>query len=882
MNFMIKKKNIDKLMIQLDIQTNFQKNFINCIGLRDFYCKDENEIINLCISHYTFLKSFKDKNITDMVKEFVMSDIEKQRYILYVLLLDSKNNINNYIVDLLIDLLVSDSNTDKKIRQYLLDTLPWTIKKYINNEYQLNIEYTEDYEYNLEDIPLDKQIKLMKTSNEIKSKAFEKLKEINNTKNGESTAKAQQYLEGLLKVPFGTFKKQVILCKLEELIMKYNKIKDEILLNLKLLQENNILSDKGLHSIEDIYNIINEPEYKKLNSLDISRKKQKLQTWIQNQIYQVFDLKDFYDLELLKKSLFKLTIAKLNNLKEDLNIEISGKKSVLIEYILNIKITDNTKIIFKKYKILPNKYSNLSHCVEFKKIQEIMSNLISYINDFNLYQKDYFRNIRKILDKAVFGLDEAKNQIKKLLGQWITGNNQGYVFGFEGPPGTGKTTLAKKGIAECLKNSNNENRPFIFIAMGGSSNGSTLEGHNYTYVGSSWGRIVDGLIESKCMNPIIYIDELDKISQTEHGKEIVGILTHLTDPSQNTEFSDKYFSGIKFDISKCLIIFSYNQPELIDKILLDRIQRINVEALNRNDKLNVCKIFLIPEIMSNLGYNKDDIIISDENILYIIDTYTYEAGARKIKEKLYELYREINVKYLEEGIDILPYTISKEFIENLFQNYSKNDLTKIHKINKVGLINGLFATSSGIGGITLIESKKFASSNQLELKLTGMQGDVMKESMSVAKSLALSIIPDKVLDKIKDDKSKFGIHIHCPAGATPKDGPSAGTAITVCIISLLCNIPIRNNVGITGEIDLQGNVLPIGGLCSKADGGKMAGLNLILAPDKNETDISKIRKYSVPLEDETFKIETINCISQALEKTLIMPNNIDINDYFKL
>ena len=147
---------------------------------------------------------------------------------------------------------------------------------------------------------------------------------------------------------------------------------------------------------------------------------------------------------------------------------------------------------------------------------------------------------------------------------------KGYAFGFEGPPGTGKTTLAKRGISKCLIDYEGNTRPFAFIALGGSSNGSTLEGHNYTYVGSTYGRIVDILMETKCMNPIIYIDELDKISKTEHGKEIVGILTHLTDTTQNDTWCDKYFSGVKLDLSRVLFIFSYNDPSLIDKILLDR------------------------------------------------------------------------------------------------------------------------------------------------------------------------------------------------------------------------------------------------------------------------------------------------------------------------
>ena len=167
--------------------------------------------------------------------------------------------------------------------------------------------------------------------------------------------------------------------------------------------------------------------------------------------------------------------------------------------------------------------------------------------------KTYMSDVSRILDDAIHGHDKAKRQIERIIGQWVNGENTGYCFGFEGPPGVGKTSLAKKGIAKCLNDENNVSRPFSFIAVGGSSNGSTLDGHNYTYVGSTWGKIVDILMDNKCMNPIIFIDELDKVSQTEHGKEIIGILTHLIDPTQNDSFQDKYFNGVPLDIA--LFIF---------------------------------------------------------------------------------------------------------------------------------------------------------------------------------------------------------------------------------------------------------------------------------------------------------------------------------------
>ena len=215
----------------------------------------------------------------------------------------------------------------------------------------------------------------------------------------------------------------------------------------------------------------------------------------------------------------------------------------------------------------------------------------------------------------------------------------------------------------------------------------------------------------------------------------------------------------------------------------------------------------------------------------------------------------------------------------------KVDIKLIHDAPKVGLVNGLFATASGIGGITIIETYKYISTTHLELKLTGMQGDVMKESMAVAKTLALNLVPDTILEKLykdgSDDQTKFGIHIHCPEGATPKDGPSAGTAITVAIISLLCDIPVINTLALTGEISLNGKVMPIGGLESKVDGGKAAGVKHILCPSKNEKDLKKIRKRVNPPESKSFKIEMIDTIYDALNKFLILPQGVTAESYFK-
>ena len=638
--------------------------------------------------------------------------------------------------------------------------------------------------------------------------------------------------------------------------------------DLSLLEENNILNDSDLASTEELFNIL-----KNFNLIDKTFMINNFVIALNKWLYKLnthISLVQYYkraDLVSFLSTNFK--VKELKAILQQINISHTLKKKVdIIKLIIVSDIPyDKISYIFTKIK-LKKLFSVVPLSNECVKLRNSITCIQDEYTNYIKVQTKYFKDIDIALNSSIYGLDTAKMQIKRLLAQWINGKNDGYIFGLEGPPGTGKTTLAKKGIANCLRDEFGEKRPFIFIPLGGSSNGSTLEGHNYTYVGSTWGRIIDGIMESKCMNPIIYIDEVDKISKTEHGKELIGILTHMTDKSQNTAFMDKYFSGIKIDISKCLIIFSYNDPQLIDRILLDRIHRIEIKPLSMKSKVIVSNKHLIPEILENIGYSDKEICITDTEIEYIINEYTYEPGVRKLKEKLYELYRDINLKSLED-YKALPFTVTTEYIKEIFTEYPTNEILKIHSKPRVGTINGLFATTAGLGGITIIEAKKYITNTHLELKLTGMQGDVMKESMEVAKTLALSIIPAEIANKIINETNKFGIHIHCPAGATKKDGPSAGTAITIAIISLLCDIPIRHDIGITGEINLNGEMMPIGGLSSKVHGGKLAGIKKILCPTKNKQDLDKILKEHPDIISEDFVIECKSSIYEAMAETMI-------------
>jgi len=292
---------------------------------------------------------------------------------------------------------------------------------------------------------------------------------------------------------------------------------------------------------------------------------------------------------------------------------------------------------------------------------------------------EFMENAQKTLDEAVYGLNDAKMQIMQMLGQLLTNPKAiGTAIAIHGPPGTGKTSLVKEGISKIL------NRPFAFIALGGATDSSFLEGHSYTYEGSTWGKIVQILIDSKCMNPVIYFDELDKISDTPRGEEIAGILTHLTDTSQNSQFHDKYFAEINFDLSKCLFIFSYNDESKVNPILKDRMYRIQTKGYNQKQKTQIANNYLLPKIREQVRFNTDEIIIPDEVIQYLVDTHcNKEDGVRNLKRCLEIIHTKLNLYRLmkpgtnlfEEDMSIkveFPLTINKEIVDKLIKVNKEN------------------------------------------------------------------------------------------------------------------------------------------------------------------------------------------------------------------
>ncbi|TLD97456.1 endopeptidase La [Helicobacter jaachi] len=542
-------------------------------------------------------------------------------------------------------------------------------------------------------------------------------------------------------------------------------------------------------------------------------------------------------------------IKRLSRMHQD-----SGDANILqnyIEWVLEIPFDKYAKEKLSIQKVA--KQLDLDHyslqkpkerIIEYFAVRELIAKRADSINE------------RHTESKAQFVIESRKRADKKHIeSKDISKYEKGTILCFYGPPGVGKTSLANS-IAKAIK------RQLVRIALGGLEDVNELRGHRRTYIGAMPGRIVQGLIEAKEMNPVIVLDEVDKVGRSYRG-DPTSVLLEILDPEQNHAFRD-YYTNFDIDLSQVIFIATANDISTIPAPLRDRMEFIAVSSYTPQEKLEIAKKYLIPQELQKHGLSAQDIKLSVSALKEVIEKYTREAGVRNLRHKIAQIMRK-SAKLILQGsqsVHITPRNLG-EFLDKIVFEISPAD-----KKNLIGIVNGLAWTSVG-GDVLKIEAIKIKGKGALTL--TGSLGDVMKESAHIAHSVVKVLIDKKILKVKEHGKTpiyqNYDIHLHVPEGATPKDGPSAGIAMACVIASILTESKIYASVAMTGELTLQGNVLPIGGLREKLIAAHKAGIKTALIPQKNyERDLKDIPKEVL----EKLQIIGVSDIKEVLHLALVV------------
>ena len=528
---------------------------------------------------------------------------------------------------------------------------------------------------------------------------------------------------------------------------------------------------------------------------------------------------------------------------------------------------------FKEIKRQIDKYKKINQdSYEASSIQSYLDTVFEI--PFASFAKDKvdLARIKSELELGHFGLEKPKERIleffavkelvssRKLLDSRISKEKNSEIkkaraiLCLTGPAGVGKTSLAIS-IANAL------NRKLVRIALGGLEDTHELRGHRRTYVGAMTGRIVQGLIDAKIMNPVVVLDEIDKlVSRSAHDPQAA--LLEILDPEQNTHFRD-YYLNFSIDLSEVIFIATANDASVISGPLKDRMEMIYLHSYTPLEKIAIAKNYLAPAALLTHSIKPSELSITQPALVKLIEEYTKEAGVRMLNQRIYSICRKVAVKILEEGenykkINVTPKNLGSFLDKKLYEK----DLAELEP--RIGQVYGLAYTS--VGG-ELLPLQALVMEGK-DLKLTGSLGDVMKESASIALSVAKSLLGRKMAGKLlksKTDFDKQSLHLHVPDGATPKDGPSAGAAMVCVLISAICQIKLKGSVAMTGEVDLRGRVLPIGGLKEKLIAAYKSGIEVALIPKSNyENDLSQIpNEVKAGLE-----IKAVESIEEVLREVL--------------
>ena len=441
---------------------------------------------------------------------------------------------------------------------------------------------------------------------------------------------------------------------------------------------------------------------------------------------------------------------------------------------------------------------------------------------------------REVLDREHWGLRDVKERILEFLAvEKLTDNQKSQILCLVGAPGVGKTSIASS-IARAM------GRKFVRVALGGVRDESDIRGHRKTYIGSMPGRIMNAMIEAGVKNPVILLDEIDKLTRDSHGDPSSALLEVL-DPDQNKAFRD-HFVELPFDLSDCFFIATANTLDTVSRPLLDRMEVIELKTYTRSEKCEIAKNHLIPKVLTKNGLQKRYVRIREDAIYEIIDHYTREAGVRNLERELSSLCRKIAAKTVNEkeadpNAKAHVTTVTKKDVVTYLGAPKVIDDDMLTE-DEIGVVNGLAYTEIG-GELLRVEAVSMEGTGKLEL--TGSLGDVMKESARIAVSLAR--VRKDTYHLPADFYKNRDIHVHFPEGAVPKDGPSAGVTLVTALISLLSSTPVRHDIAMTGEVTLSGRVLAIGGLREKTMAAYKNGIRTVLIPESNQKDLDRLEDY---------------------------------------
>ena len=595
---------------------------------------------------------------------------------------------------------------------------------------------------------------------------------------------------------------------------------------------NKINDEKSLENITDsIINILPisfEEKYKFLEDSNCNTRADYLITLLQKE-------RNIHSLENDLESKLKINLdesqkeyvlrEKLKVIKKELHEDTSKEDEIesLNKKIESLKIDNDIKERLykevKKYENTPISSPELTICKNY------LDTMLSL--PWSVYTKDETNldKIENVLNKSHYGLSDIKTRILEYIAvKKLTNEENAPILCLVGPPGVGKTTLAFS-IAKAL------NKNFVKISVGGVSDQAEIVGHRRTYVGAEPGRIINGMIKAKSSNPLFLIDEIDKMTKGFNGDPESAMLEVL-DREQNKYFVDNFLEE-KYDLSKVMFVLTANDISAIPGPLLDRLEIIELSSYTRFEKLDIVKNYMLPNLIKKHGLNKNNIVFTDEAINSIIENYSKEAGVRELERLISKILRKIAVKVLNKEIKDIEINN-----KNLTEFIGKEKYSNIKNNNKLpGVVNGLAYTPFG-GRSLPIEVCIYPGKGNIIL--TGSLGDVMKESANVSIGYVKSILKD--LNVKEDFFEKHDIHINALEAAVKKEGPSAGIALTTAIISSLKNKTIPNDIAMTGEISLKGNILEIGGLKEKTIGAYNSNIKKIFVPKSNEKDLEELPK----------------------------------------